>query len=152
MNKTAAFILSSFLFLFFSACSSNEAVPAPSATSQPTAAENSASAARTAEESAAQALLDTARLALQAGGFETARTKALGIRKQYPQALNAREDAILLLDSIEMFEAAARVARLDATGSVETDEAIAVERAKAADKVEFFQQKLAHDIAARKTH
>lgn len=105
-----------------------------------------------ADETAAAALLDTARIALQAGGFDTARSKARSVKLRFPHALNAREDAILLLDSIEIFEAAAKVARLDATGHVEADEAIAVERAKAADKVEFFQQKLARDIAARKRH
>ena len=58
----------------------------------------------------------------------------------------------MLIDSIEILEAAARVARMDATGQTETDEATAIERAKAADKVAFFQEKLARDIAARKNH
>ena len=107
---------------------------------------------RAAEESAAQAVLDTVRLAFRAGDFETARNEVKSIRTRFPHALNSREDAILLLDSIEMYEAADRVAMLDATGRVETDESVAVERAKAADKVQFFSDKLAHDRAARKQH
>ena len=96
--------------------------------------------------------MDTVRLTFKAGGFEKARNKVKSIRTRFPHALNAREDAILLLDSIEMHEAAARVALLDATGRVETDESMAVERAKAADKVQFFSEKLAYDLAARKQH
>ncbi len=107
---------------------------------------------RQREEAAAQAVLDTARLAFNAGGYDAARNMVKNIRTRFPHALNAREDAILLLDSIEMHEAASRVARLDATGRATTDENIAIERAKAADKVAFYSEKLAHDQAARKQH
>lgn len=138
--------------LLVASCVSKNEDPVPSTVEQPTSSNPQTSKDFSADEETAQAVLDTARLALQAGGFETALSKARSIRSRYPKALNAREDAILLIDSIEMLEAASRVARMDATRQTETDEATAIERAKAADKVAFFQEKLARDIATRKNH
>ena len=139
------------IFGLASCGSKQEAAPAPQYTPTPLTAETKI-AARAVDETAAAAVFDTARLAFHAGGYETAARLARSVRQRYPAALNAREDAILLIDSIEMAEAAVRVARLDATGCVDTDEGVAVERAKAADKVAYYQQKLARDLQARKRH
>ncbi len=145
-------LISILLTTFMTACDNPKAETKTTNTPQYVQTQSEVPDKKVLDEEEAQAVLDTARLALHAGGFETARAKTKSIRTRFPHALNAREDAILLLDSIEIMEAASKVTRLDATGSVETDESIAVERAKAADKVEFFQEKLARDIAARKTH
>ncbi|MBR1838553.1 MAG: hypothetical protein IJ786_03255 [Bacteroidaceae bacterium] len=141
------------LSLIFTSCTSksNDDTTTATSSAQPTYAVAQPTA-REVQEAAAQAVLDTARIALRANGFEAARSKAQSIRTRFPKALNAREDAILLIDSAEIFEAAARVARLDGTGLVETDEATAIDRAKAADKLEYFHQKLARDIATRHEH
>lgn len=150
MNRPGLYIF--VILLCLTACTKKETETALQYVPTDSASVNTDKGAHVADEATAQAVLDTARLAFSAGGFEKARTLVKSVRTRYPHALNAREDAILLLDSIEIQEAAAKVARLDATGQTETDEATAIERAKAADKVEYFREKLARDIAMRKKH
>jgi len=56
-------------------------------------------------EKAARMLSD-ARTALKYGHYSEAKDSILSLRQQYPTAIEARKQAILLLDSIEMIAAA----------------------------------------------
>ena len=58
-----------------------------------------------ANENAAQ-MLSGARFALKYGHYSEARDSILSLRQKYPTAIEARKQAILLLDSIEMTAAA----------------------------------------------
>lgn len=58
-----------------------------------------------ANEKAARMLSD-ARFALKYGHYSEARDSILSLRQKYPTAIEARKQAILLLDSIEMTAAA----------------------------------------------
>lgn len=54
----------------------------------------------------ASRMLDDARFALRAKHYSEARDSIMALRQKYPTAIQARKQAILLLDSIEMEEAA----------------------------------------------
>ena len=51
-------------------------------------------------------MLSEARVALESGRYSEAKDSILSLRQQYPTAIEARKQAILLLDSIEMAAAA----------------------------------------------
>ena len=57
------------------------------------------------EEQQASRMLGDARFALRHGHYDEARDSILSMRRQHPTALQARRQAILLLDSIEMLAA-----------------------------------------------
>jgi len=84
-------------------------------------------------EKAARMLSD-ARLVLQHRHYDQARDLILTIRQKYPTAIEVRKQAILLLDSIEMFAAA------DSLQYVEGEE---WERLHI--KQQFFERKLLED-------
>lgn len=75
------------------------------------------------DEQLGQQMLDEARAAYAEGRFETARDSILSLRKRFPKAFEARRQAILLMDSVEL--------QLAAGDSLKT---------------EFYCRKLQHDI------
>lgn len=88
-------------------------------------------------EMAGEACLKEARAHLDAGRYAAARDVIDSLRTAYPLALNSREQAILLLDSVEWKDAEAQ---LLAPGlSPDSVEELRL-------KSEFFQKKLQHDI------
>ena len=103
------------------------------------------------------ACLGKARAALCAG--DTKRVKALvdSLRSEYPMALNAREDAILLLDSANLTEAHEEVSTLE--GTLQNARLTRIGRDtvefnldEAREKVRFFEKKISVDKAKKKTH
>lgn len=100
------------------------------------------SEARTKMEQKGQAYLMLSRQALSEKNFTTAREKVNLLRKECELALSAREEGILLMDSINLFEAEEqfRTACEDST--------VASARESIEDlqqKICFYQRKLEHD-------
>ena len=87
------------------------------------------------EEQQASRMLDDARFALRHGHFNEARDSILSMRHKHPTALEARRQAILLLDSVEM------VAAKDSLQSAEGREWERLDM-----KVKFFERKLQEDM------
>lgn len=86
------------------------------------------------EEQKAMRMLGDARFALKHQHFAEARDSILSMRRQHPTALEARRQAILLLDSIEMAAAA---------DSLKQAEGPEWERLNM--KVKFYERKLQED-------
>ena len=86
------------------------------------------------EEQLASRMLGDARFALRHGHYDEARDSILSMRRLHPTALQARRQAILLLDSIEMAAAA---------DSLKQAEGPEWERLDM--KVKFFERKLQED-------
>lgn len=76
-------------------------------------------------EARGRQLLSEARQAYAQGRYAAARDTIMSLRAHHPQALEARRQAILLLDSVELMDARRQQDTL---------------------KAEFFQRKLQHDI------
>ena len=87
------------------------------------------------EEQKAMRMLGDARFALRHQHYDEARDSILSMRRQHPTALQARRQAILLLDSIEMAAAA---------DSLKQAEGPEWERLDM--KVKFFERKLQEDL------
>lgn len=105
------------------------------------------SAKRAADEEAARPCLAAGRKALAEKDFATASAKVTELRKSYPMAITAREEALLLWDSIQWMEAEEQLRALDARiqdGAVDAD-SLQVELEDLLHRVEFYKRKLAHD-------
>ena len=100
------------------------------------------SEARTKMEQKGQAYLMLSRQALSEKNFTTAREKVNLLRKECELALSAREEGILLMDSINLFEAEEqfRTACEDSTAASARE---AIEDLQ--QKICFYQRKLEHD-------
>ena len=85
-------------------------------------------------DKAAFRMLGDARFALRHGHYAEARDTILSLRRQYPTALEARKQGILLLDSIEL---------IGARDSLQYAEGAEWERLQI--KVQFFERKLMED-------
>jgi len=88
------------------------------------------------EEKMAARMLNDARFALRHNHYDEARDTILSLRRNHPTALEARRQAILLLDSIEM--AAAQDSLKQAEGP---------EWERLSMKVKFFERKILEDKA-----
>lgn len=80
-------------------------------------------------------MLGQSRVLLAQGNYNTARDTLLSMRKQYPSAIEARAQGILLLDSIELL--AARDSLTVAVGD---------EWKRLDVKLRFFERKLMEDM------
>ncbi len=80
-------------------------------------------------------MLKEARQALSVKQYNAARDTILSLRKRFPTAIEARKQAILLLDSVEMMAAA---------DSLQTADSAEWERLDI--KMKFFQRKLQEDL------
>lgn len=106
------------------------------------------------DEAGGSACLAKARAALTAGNFEAAKAAIDSLRTDWPLAFNAREEGILLLDSIEMANAKAD---LDSATSRIAAKAFDVDslnfvKEEAEQKIKFYEKKLEHDKANFKKH
>lgn len=108
-------------------------------------------------EQQGQVWLNRARTSLRDTDYQLARIYIDSLRERCSMALNAREEAIILLDSIDLAEAREQLHQakflagqtgLDyiARDSVDTN----LDRAQA--KVAFFEKKLSLDIARKEKH
>lgn len=100
------------------------------------------SEARTKMEQKGQAYLMLSRQALSEKNFTTAREKVNLLRKECELALSAREEGILLMDSINLFEAEEqfRTASEDSTAASARESIEDLQQ-----KICFYQRKLEHD-------
>ena len=100
------------------------------------------SEARTKMEQKGQAYLMLSRQALSEKNFTTARERVNLLRKECELALSAREEGILLMDSINLFEAEEqfRTAREDSTAASARESIEDLQQ-----KICFYQRKLEHD-------
>lgn len=79
-------------------------------------------------------LLQQSRLYLKAGQYDAARDSILSLRRRFPAAIQTRQRALLLLDSVEM--TAARDSMGSATGE---------EWKRLSMKTQFYERKLQED-------
>ncbi len=88
--------------------------------------------------------------------FAEARAAIDSLRANYPRAFNAREEGILLLDSIDLQEArknleeAQKSLALNPSGAEK--DSIEFDKEEAEQKITFFTKKLTHDKANFKKH
>ena len=108
-------------------------------------------------EAAGQACLKDARTALGANDYAKAKDCIAKLRKDFPLALNAREEGILLLDSIDLAEARVQLAECERQANrpnlsnLERD-TLGINLDRAQQKVKFFLKKLETDKAGKKQH
>lgn len=102
--------------------------------------------------------LSRARVQLEAKEYAAAREEIKELREKVPMALNAREAAILLLDSIDLAEAQEHLRQVDsALRALEdttgiTRDTLQISFDEACQKIKFYHRKLQHDRKNRKEH
>ena len=100
--------------------------------------------ARDTQAAQGSVLLSEARSLCQTGRYDAARDTIQSLRRTCPLAIEARKQAILLMDSVEMLAAQDRLATLPER----MDTALAgyaAEYERLSLKAQFFQRKLEHD-------
>lgn len=88
--------------------------------------------------------LQDARNALNLKQYDAARDTIMALRRNHPLALQARKQAILLLDSVELFAARDSLAQLPKDEQI-TSLNIVPEHERLEVKVQFFERKLKED-------
>lgn len=107
-------------------------------------------------ESMGQGFLAQARDYLSFARFSEARAAIDSIRIKYPLAFNAREEGILLLDSIDiaqardMLQKSVKALALGPKGA--RRDSVEFDRDESSQKITFYTKKLAHDKANFKKH
>lgn len=96
---------------------------------------------------AGEALIEEARKAYRAGEFEVSIELIDSVRKVYPRAMNAREEGILLKDSVELAKAELDLKSLETNGC--TDAELWEETKR---RLQFFVRKLQYDKERREVH
>ena len=112
------------------------------------------SKARTEMEAQAQVCLKDARAALERADYTTARAKVEEIRSQYNLALNAREEAILFMDSVDMRQATQELQRVNQLihTQPENQDSLKAAADELSQKIKFYLRKLEHDKKNRQEH
>lgn len=100
---------------------------------------------RAAMEQGAQAMLKQARAAMAASRCDEARTLIDSLRKTYYLALTAREQAILLMDSVNLLQAKTLLVKADSALRAEVTESRQADFDEACRKVQFYERKLRFD-------
>lgn len=106
------------------------------------------------EKNGRKMLLD-ARQALEEGNYNAARKAIKDLRENFPLALNAREEAILLADSIELFEARQQLEEVDKLINqerMEKKDSLQAEYDELCQKVKFYLRKLQYDQKNKQLH
>ncbi len=107
------------------------------------------------DESGGYECISQARQLLSEGNYDKARVMIDTLRANYPLAFNAREEGILLLDSIEIANAQKdlqnAVSGLAAAQNGFTD-SLQFSKEEAEQKIKFYTKKLSHDKANFKKH
>ena len=102
-----------------------------------------------------QNCLKTAREALDNNNFGAARENIEKMRDEFPLALNAREEGIILMDSINQMEAESHIKAIDKQikeGKSKNIDSLKIEFDDLFQKTKFYKRKLEHDKKNRKTH
>ncbi len=96
--------------------------------------------------------LNSAREAMKREDFATARELIKRMRKECRNALNAREDGIILLDSVELAEARKELERTDSLirTSGKKDPALESHFDELCQRIKFYNRKLEHDRKNKK--
>lgn len=116
------------------------------------------SSRRLADESAGRAALARARQQLTTQHYDSARATIRTMRRAHPHALTAREDGILLMDSIDLAATRTAIAQLEkAPHSPDVPDAHSRRQGSAAlpelyRRLRFYERKLQHDHRQRKSH
>lgn len=109
-------------------------------------------------ERGGQDCLRKARTALERKDYATARQHVETLRKDFYLALNAREEGILLMDSIALFEAQDELQALDEklqkTDTSQTSKRKLLQAAfdEQCQKIKFYHRKIQHDKTNKKKH
>lgn len=101
-------------------------------------------------EKSAQELLSAARVQLKKGKSVEARATIKQMRKKYYLAISAREEAIILMDSIDLYDAKQDLAKIDSMMRLGVDSISQTDFDEACQKVLFYTRKLNHDIKQKK--
>lgn len=96
---------------------------------------------------AGEALIEEARKAYRAGEFEVSIELIDSVRKVYPRAMNAREEGILLKDSVELAKVELDLKSLEANGCMDAELWEETKR-----RLQFFVRKLQYDKERREVH
>ena len=104
-----------------------------------------------------QQWLSKARTALSDSDLVKARAAIDSLRSQCAEAFNAREEGILLLDSIELAEARRQLADAQKAAAqqgldIYARDSVDTQLDRFATKVRFYEKKLEHDIAGFRKH
>lgn len=116
------------------------------------------SSRRRADEIAGQEALMRARRLLAAHDYEGARATLRAMRRAHPLALTARENGILLMDSIDLVAAREAILQAERSASADTATHTAQRRGNNGQlpelyrRLRFFERKLQHDFRQRKSH
>ena len=105
-------------------------------------------------EKEGQICLKEARSALSNKKYNDARTSIEKMRKDFPLALNAREEGILLLDSVNLFEAEnqIKIVNQQLRDNNSNQDSLQIEFDDLFQKSKFYKRKLEHDKKERKMH
>ena len=106
-------------------------------------------------EAQGQNCLKAAREALDNNDFGAARENVEKMRDEFPLALNAREEGIILMDSINLMEAENQIKAIDKLikeGKSKNIDCLKIEFDDLFQKTKFYKRKLEHDKKNRKTH
>lgn len=105
------------------------------------------------EKNGQQMLLD-ARQALLEGNYNAARKAIKDLRENFPLALNAREEAILLSDSIELLESQQQLKTVDSLITIEKGDSLQLQNQyeELCQKVKFYLRKLQYDKDNQQKH
>lgn len=107
-------------------------------------------------EKTGQMYLSQARDYLGFERFKEARAAIDSLRDKSPRAFNAREEGILLLDSIDLFEARKDLEKTEKALALnpkgDLKDSLDFDKEEAQQKITFFTKKLAHDKANFKKH
>lgn len=116
------------------------------------------SSRRLADESAGRAALARARQQLATQHYDSARATIRTMRRAHPHALTAREDGILLMDSIDLAATRTAIDQLEKTPhSPDVPDTHSHRQGSTAlpelyRRLRFYERKLQHDYRQRKSH
>lgn len=108
------------------------------------------SEARNEKEIKGQQILKEARIALQKNEYAQARKAIDKLRKECDLALSAREEGILLMDSINLFESQKKFDEA-CTTSQSVNDSLAKDIDEFRQRIEFYKRKLSHDKTKEKS-
>lgn len=98
-----------------------------------------------------------ARMCMAQGQWEQARIMIDSLRTHTPTALNAREDGIIVLDSIELLSARQSADSLQSSPLLKSADmivrdSISTQLDRAEAKVRFYEKKIAYDLQHKQQH
>lgn len=110
---------------------------------------NQQSERRQQMEKAAAEKLRSARTHLAAGRYEAARNDIKAMRKDCYLAITARQEGIILMDSVDLAAAQSELISADSVLQLRKTEETQAAFEEACRKVEFFKRKIQHDHKAK---